>query len=515
MDLLLKHPDHLDGEYFFVSGQMFAITDRLPGVKGLCEEYGIIQKIQENKENFFDFSKSLIDIGAEDGNYAILLNFNKNYCFEPNKKKCSLIWTNMWLKNKIENTEVYNIALGDTDFETVNFNGFAEPGDNNNFLYENSFYEGKEYTITKRTLDSFGIENVGLIKTDTEGFDYFVLKGGLNTIINNNYPPILFECWDVGSFGQTQEGYDRMMNFLTDLGYEILKNWGDVETHLAIKKKSKQYCLLTLCDNKFVEFCGVMITSFLHNNTWFNDDIIIIYEENHLSEDNMKKLQLISNLIKFHKVIIEDYENEYFDFANRLKAPNLRNVFYKFEAFRKCFVDKYDKCLFLDSDVVVIGDVKELFETDCDFGWCKEYFIVDTATNKTAENYDYFNSGVFVFNCKKVKENNFLDLIFNFIKNENYGKNENSECFSLYGYLGDEDVLNHLVPKYFTNVKVFDNKKYNFRVYGDNPDVTNFGAIKNAKIIHMVGGEKFDNIKNCVFLPYYEYYKYYYLWGKK
>lgn len=512
MNLFLKHPDHLDGKYFFVSDQMFAITDRLPQVKGLCEEYEIIQKIRENKEHFFDFSKSLIDIGAEDGNYAMLLNFNKNYCFEPNKKKCSLIWTNMWLKNKIENTEVYNIALGDTDFETVIFNGFAEPGDNNNFLYENSFYEGKEYTITKRTLDSFGIENVGLIKTDTEGFDYFVLKGGLNTIINNNYPPILFECWDVGSFGQTQEGYDRMMNFLTGLGYEILKNWGDVETHLAIKKTKN--CLFTLCDDKFTDFCGVMITSFLYNNKWFNGDIIVVYKEESLSQENINKLQKISNLIKFHKIIERDYENNVFDKAYQCVHPNLKNTFYKFEIFRDFFIEKYDKCLFLDSDVIVTKDIKELFETDCDFGWCKEYYSNTLTENGGIVSPDYFNSGVFIFNCKKIHGNDFLNLLFNFIKNENYTNNF-KRLGSVGGVLGDQDVLNELVFEYFKNIAFFDNKIYNFRVYNDNPDVENLEIMKNAKIFHIIGGEKFDNIKNCAFLPCYEYYKYYYLWEKK
>ena len=66
--------------------------------------------------------------------------------------------------------------------------------------------------------------------------EYQVLRGGLGTIIRNNYPPILFELWDVDYFGMTQEVHDRLVNFLEGLGYEILWKWGDYETHLAIHK---------------------------------------------------------------------------------------------------------------------------------------------------------------------------------------------------------------------------------------------------------------------------------------
>ena len=90
------------------------------------DEANILTKINENKEGYFDFNKALIDIGSGDGNYAMLLDFDKNYCFEPNKRMCCLINTNMYLKNKVYNTIVYNVALGDKDGDTAIFNGFAE-----------------------------------------------------------------------------------------------------------------------------------------------------------------------------------------------------------------------------------------------------------------------------------------------------------------------------------------------------------------------------------------------------
>ena len=37
---------------------------------------------------------------------------------------------------------------------------------------------------------------------DVEGFEEKVIRGGLLTIISNNYPPILFECWRAGQIAQ-------------------------------------------------------------------------------------------------------------------------------------------------------------------------------------------------------------------------------------------------------------------------------------------------------------------------
>ena len=195
-----------------------------------CEEFDIIKKIQRNEEGFFDFSKNLIDIGAEDGNYALLLDFKHNYCFEPNKKACCLMYANMFLKDKVDNTEVYNIGLSDHE-GMIKFDGFTCEPD-----HPDGYSSTGIYNIPIKTLDSFNIENVGLIKIDVEGYEENVLLGGIDTIIRNNYPPILFECWDVDWWGMTQEKHDRLFNILNSLGYEILEHWGDHETHLAIHK---------------------------------------------------------------------------------------------------------------------------------------------------------------------------------------------------------------------------------------------------------------------------------------
>ena len=62
--------------------------------------------------------------------------------------------------------------------------------------------------------------------------------------------------------------------------------------------------LVIIGDNNVIEnnYCGVVIKSFLYNNSWFDGDIIFFEDNsfNKISEDNKKKLR---NL--YHKIIFK------------------------------------------------------------------------------------------------------------------------------------------------------------------------------------------------------------------
>ena len=231
-NICFKYKNQEDPQYYYyINEDCFVINERCL-MKEYCEEYEIIKKIQKNEEGFFDFSKNLIDIGAEDGNYAMLLNFNHNYCFEPNKRSSCLLHANMYLKDKVDNTDVYNIALSERE-GIIKFDGFC--CEKSGCIYETSSASGY-YEVETKPLDFFNFKNVGFIKIDVEGYEERVIRGGLLTIISNNYPPILFECWDVEVLGMTQEKHDSLFNLLKTLGYEIFEYWGDHWTHLAVHK---------------------------------------------------------------------------------------------------------------------------------------------------------------------------------------------------------------------------------------------------------------------------------------
>lgn len=73
-----------------------------------------------------------------------------------------------------------------------------------------------------RTLDSFDIKNVDLIKIDVEGFEPAVIQGAINTI-EKYKPVILYEC----KGHETRYGYarDSVLDILSPLGYKELYLW--------------------------------------------------------------------------------------------------------------------------------------------------------------------------------------------------------------------------------------------------------------------------------------------------
>lgn len=196
-----------------------------------CWEIDTIHRIGENSEGYFDFNKNIIDIGACLGEYCWLLPFKHAYAFEPNKDSLYRLYANAVLHGKANDIDGFQCLLSDKN-ENVQYDGFLTSAGGHTCFGTTRDVDNVETKV----LDEFNINNVGFIKVDVEGMEEKVLRGGVGTIIRNNYPPILFECWDVGVAGMTQEKHDSLFTFLKGLGYEILEYWGDNETHLAIHK---------------------------------------------------------------------------------------------------------------------------------------------------------------------------------------------------------------------------------------------------------------------------------------
>jgi len=47
-----------------------------------------------------------------------------------------------------------------------------------------------------KTLDSFGFKNVDFLKISVEGYELEVIKGASMTLIDNKFPPFVFDAWD-------------------------------------------------------------------------------------------------------------------------------------------------------------------------------------------------------------------------------------------------------------------------------------------------------------------------------
>ena len=133
-------------------------------------------------------NKNIIDAGGYIGDSAILFSdyTDKNvYSFEP-----FLHHYNMMLKtielNKKNNIIPVNIALGDENKElSLYSSGNLNMGLSIEANSKQSDINQIENKVKMVTLDSYVKENnieVGLIKTDLEGFEQPFLKGAINTI---------------------------------------------------------------------------------------------------------------------------------------------------------------------------------------------------------------------------------------------------------------------------------------------------------------------------------------------
>lgn len=150
--------------------------------------------------------ETIFDIGAHKGDYTAMWRANgytnNIYLFEPHPKTFSI------LANKIDNsafTHLYNIGFSDTTGGALIFDYPSESksGSEHASLYSNvitdlhgaSGVSSTEVKIT--TLDDFvkehNIERISLLKIDTEGHEYAILKGAKQLIEKDKVDLLQFE----------------------------------------------------------------------------------------------------------------------------------------------------------------------------------------------------------------------------------------------------------------------------------------------------------------------------------
>ena len=181
---------------------------------------------------------TVIDAGANIGFFTVYLaKFRKVYvhAFEASPPVFELLVQNINM-NCPQSAVGYDVALFDKEIEVAmmpphpGWEEYAKLSDGR-IDYERHWNGGalalspvnngddRPYRMTTKTIDSFGIKNVKLIKCDVQGADLKALKGGRATI-EKDKPLVLFEFEPAPSLllGDTLEDY---FTFFSHLGYRV------------------------------------------------------------------------------------------------------------------------------------------------------------------------------------------------------------------------------------------------------------------------------------------------------
>jgi FkbM family methyltransferase len=160
-----------------------------------------------------------VDIGAHVGTYSLSYapHCGKVYAFEPQRMTFYRLCAGI-IMNRCTNVYAHNVALVGPDSPiTMELKIISDDGGGSSVmsLPTNKQPLGTE-RVECRTLDSYELINVGLIKIDVEGAELEVLKGAKKTLARC-HPKLLVEVWNDDWYAQQRKDLDV---FLKSEGYK-------------------------------------------------------------------------------------------------------------------------------------------------------------------------------------------------------------------------------------------------------------------------------------------------------
>jgi len=175
-------------------------------------------------------------------------------------------------------------------------------------------------------------------------------------------------------------------------------------------------------DDNYIPFLDVALSSLIENASKKHDYRIVILNTG-IQKENQRKIKRHEN---------ENFKIEFANISYAIKniKNKLQNIFHfglatYYRLFIESLFPQYDKILYLDCDIVVLGDVSQLYNTDMEgntIAGVVEQFILRTPVfsryTKEAVGVDaknYINAGIMLMDLAKFREQkieeNFVKLI--------------------------------------------------------------------------------------------------------
>ena len=215
---------------------------------------------------------------------------------------------------------------------------------------------------------------------------------------------------------------------------------------MQYSQNNKQINIIFSADNKYVQHLGVTLCSIFENKS-NNSDLNIFVIDGGISNKNIAKLQILEKKYSFKIKYIHLQNNDYKDL---LISRHITQATYYRILIPNIVEQKISKILYLDCDLVVLGDLKELYEIDIN-----NFLTAATEEHVSGEiklklgiriEAPYFNAGVLLINTEKWRNVSVTDKTLRFIR-------EKPEKITFW----DQDALNANIKD---GCRIID-KKYN------------------------------------------------------
>ena len=249
----------------------------------------------------------------------------------------------------------------------------------------------------------------------------------------------------------------------------------------------KKYCFCTLSDDKFIKGTQVLLFSFLRFNKWFNGDIIVFYNTDFSNLSHKSK----NDLLKIYKNIqfINCQKLEYQQIKIKYQNTNKQRFIQSLLTFEIYDLENYDRVVFMDSDILILGDIHKVFDN-------KHHFI---GTEDDRNNYNA-KSKLYKINTQRPYFNGgFVSIDLNILKQKH--------TKGLLSYALNADINHLYFEQYFSNEYFKDKtdlylieKKYNvlkrFWPNGKEEEIKTLLLENKPLGLHYVGGKPWTNTKD-------------------
>ena len=196
---------------------------------------------------------------------------------------------------------------------------------------------------------------------------------------------------------------------------------------MTVNKDKKEIPIFFSTDNGYVPFLDIAIRSLISNASRdYNYHIVVL----NTGLDKSKTDKILQLQDDNFRIEFEDISYAIKDIEHKLPNEQHFGLATWYRLFIQSLFPQYDKILYLDCDIVVLGDISQLYHTDLEGNyiagvienWILHSPIFSYYTSKAVgiESKEYINAGIMVIDLAKFRENQIEEKFVELINKYNF-----------------------------------------------------------------------------------------------